>query len=101
MNYSIRLDIPRYESTWQGNCCSICASLNVARFSILNVFRKSKNNKHVCLMPLNMFYEKEVIFVNQRIFQNIYAHLYLLPKDPNENMPEGFCISINECCNSP
>ena len=47
-------------------------------------------------MPLNMFYVKEVIFVKQRVFLNIYAHLYLLPKDPTENMHKGFCISINE-----
>ena len=52
-------------------------------------------------MPLNMFYVTEVIFVKQRVFLNIYAHLYLLPKDPTENMNEGFCISINECFNFP
>ena len=41
-------------------------------------------------MPFNMFYVIEVIFVKQRVFLNIYAHLYLLPKDPTENMNKGF-----------
>ena len=41
-------------------------------------------------MPLNIFYITEVIFVKQRLFRNIYAHLYLLPKDSTENMNEGF-----------